>query len=589
MNCKAYGISFAAVFLAFGLLTGCGGSSSTTTPPPPPPPTTSNFVFSVSGQDGLPADSGDINYYALAGVVTINTSTGAVTTGEQDYNDGDGTTSPQGGGDSISGDSISGGTLTVSSSTGQGTLTLNTSNTALGVSGVETFAVQFVNANHALITQFDGSATSSGSLDLQSLSTAPSGGFAFTVSGVDPGYDPIAVGGVFTYATTTPTSANGAIDLNDDGTIQTNQPFTITFNAPDASGRGTITSSAQYDIDGTETAIAFNYYIVGPEAIRIIDVDTTDAAIGSAFGQGTNATAAGSTTFVDPTSSQAVFSVAGNPWTFGNGAVGMFTATAGAAGAGTFAGVGEDFEVNNGISSGLEASLAGTYTMGANGYGTPLAFTTDFGDTTTWGLYATDPNLNLEDPNNTTGGGGALVLDLSQSTDVLPGTTGVIIPQTDSATAATDFNGNYAAGWQNFNYYQNGCGGCETDMVSQGSMVSAGALSLTGDDSDPFATLTATTLTTGDTFAGTPQADTINLGRYSMLTTNSDPLAVTINAATPASGEFDLVMYQAGANQLFWLELDEGSTFSGPLEQQPSTLTGLPGASIRPSAQIKHK
>src|SRR5580698_4767283 len=515
MNCKAYGISFAAVFLAFGLLTGCGGSSSTTTPPPPPPPTTSNFVFSVSGQDGLPADSGDINYYALAGVVTINTSTGAVTAGEQDYNDGDGTTSPQGGGDSISG-----GTLTVSSSTGQGTLTLNTSNTALGVSGVETFAVQFVNANHALITQFDGSATSS---------------------------------------------------------------------APDASGRGTITSSAQYDIDGTETAIAFNYYIVGPEAIRIIDVDTTDAAIGSAFGQGTNATAAGSTTFVDPTSSQAVFSVAGNPWTFGNGAVGMFTATAGAAGAGTFAGVGEDFEVNNGISSGLEASLAGTYTMGANGYGTPLAFTTDFGDTTTWGLYATDPNLNLEDPNNTTGGGGALVLDLSQSTDVLPGTTGVIIPQTDSATAATDFNGNYAAGWQNFNYYENGCGGCETDMVSQGSMVSAGALSLTGDDSDPFATLTATTLTTGDTFAGTPLADPINLGRYSILTTNSGPLAVTINAATPASLEVDLVMYQAGANQLFWLQLDEGSTFTGPLEQQPSTLTGLPGASIRPSAQIKHK
>src|SRR5580700_5141979 len=242
MNCKAYGISFAAVFLAFGLLTGCGGSSSTTTPPPPPPPTTSNFVFSVSGQDGLPADSGDINYYALAGVVTINTSTGAVTAGEQDYNDGDGTTSPQGGGDSISG-----GTLTVSSSTGQGTLTLNTSNTALGVSGVETFAVQFVNANHALITQFDGSATSSGSLDLQPLSTALNdGNYAFTLSGVDPGLESIVFGGVFSISNGG-TALAGTFDVDDAGAPTTptlGTAFSGTITGPDAFGRGTISSAA---------------------------------------------------------------------------------------------------------------------------------------------------------------------------------------------------------------------------------------------------------------------------------------------------------------------------------------------------------
>jgi hypothetical protein len=64
----------------------------------------------------------------------------------------------------------------------RGTLTLITDNTAFGVGGTETLGVQFANTKHALVVQFEGSATSSGSMDLQTLTSPLSGGYAFTLS-----------------------------------------------------------------------------------------------------------------------------------------------------------------------------------------------------------------------------------------------------------------------------------------------------------------------------------------------------------------------------------------------------------------------
>ncbi len=64
----------------------------------------------------------------------------------------------------------------------------------------------------------------------------------------------------------------------------------------------------------------------------------------------------------------------------------------------------------------------------------------NFGDVTTFGIYATDPNLNINDPNNSSGGGGALVVDL----DYNVAGSGVMVPQTDTSTAS--FAGNYGVG-----------------------------------------------------------------------------------------------------------------------------------------------
>jgi hypothetical protein len=513
-------------------------------------PTTS-FSFYVSGEEAINFGP---NYYALAGAVTIDTN-GNVTGGEQDYNDAFGITSPE-----PSGDSITGGTLTVDGTTGQGTLTLITDNANVGVAGTETLGVQFVNANHALVMQFDGTATSSGSMDTQTLSSSPSGGFAFTLSGVDSAYTAVAFGGVFTVSGTS--LSNGIADINDAGTVVLGSAFTGTFTTPDAFGRGQVTG-----INFAGVPLSINYYIVGPEVMRIIDVDAADSAVGSAFGQGTNATAASNAAL-----GSSVLAMANNPWSSTYGALGQFATSNTTSDPASFSGVGDVDELDNNFFAQASA-MSGQYSIASNGYGS-LTITGGLGgsDVSALGIYMTDPNLNLNDPNNPSGGGGALLLDLDS---VLTGGTGVVVPQTDSSAAS--FAGNYGVGWQSFNYFSN-CGDCEFDMIAQGSMT-AGALSLTGLVSDPFLTWgTADVTSSGNTFAGTPLPDSTNIGRYSMLSTNvpANSLNATIDSGV---GTYDLIVYQASGGQLFWMEWDDTdfSGFTGPIEQQGS-LAGLPAA-----------
>ena len=523
------------------------------------------YSFFMSGEDG----SG--GYYALAGSVLID-GNGNVLGGEQDYNDGGTYFSPE-----PKGDQITGGALTFPSGAppGQATLTLNTNNNNLGLNanGAEAFGVQFVNPSHALIMQFDGFATSSGSMDLQTLPTTLSGSYAFAVSGFDSSFTPVSYGGVF--AISGGTISNGTIDINDGENlgVTTGTAFTATIASPDSYGRGTIKG---LKIAGT--SVTLNYYIVGPEAIRLIDVDKADSAAGSAFGQGTG-------TFSNASLGPSVFAIAGNVLSQYD-ALGQFTTSNASSTPADFLGVGDDSEPENGVLSPVTAKISGTYSIGSNGYGN-LAFKTNanfqgLGDITTLGVYMTDPALNLNDPNNTTGGGGALVVDLDAGANTgiaLPGGSGVIIPQTDST--ATDFANSYAAGWQNFN------AGSEFDMAAEGTMEN-GTLSLTGLVSDPFSSLgTPDATSSSDTFVGTPIADPINLGRYTMLT-GKDTLVADIDT-TPGL-KFDMVIYQASGEQLFWMDHDNTFTMVslGTLEQQES-LTGLPAARKGAKNQSKLK
>ena len=504
---------------------------------------TTTYSFYLSG---LEAICGSGNYYALAGSVTIDAS-GNVVAGEQDYNDAFGCTSPE-----PNGDTISGGTLAVDAS-GQGTLTLTTSNTNLGVSGTETLGVQFVNTNHALIIQFDGAATSSGSIDLQTLPSTLNGGYAFTLSGVDPSYNPVARGGVFSISGTS--LSNGVVDVNDVGAVTTGTAFTGTVSTPNSFGRGTIT--------GTGLADTIVYYMVGPEVIRIIDVDSTDSALGSAFGQGT-------TTFTDASLGNSVFTVDANIEGVEYAVAGMLTVPT----VGTFQGVADNDEQGM-VYSG--SPIAGSYSISDtvsavtyNGYGSLTITPTTLGYFTTAGIYMTDPNLNLNDPNNTTGGGGALVLALDP---YFAGGTGVVIPQTDTATAS--FAGNYAFGAQD---YYTGNPGWEFDFIGNGS-VAGSNLNGTGLVSDPFCFfIFSPGIYSAVPFSGTVTPDPLNAGRYT----------ITLNVtAAGSSVPFQVVIYQASGGQLFWVDEDTTVTypndqigndlFSGSLQQQGS-LRALPAA-----------
>jgi hypothetical protein len=433
--------------------------------------------------------------------------------------------------------------------------------------------VQFANANHALITQFDGTATSSGSLDLQTTTSA-SGNFAFAATGVNPNYDSVAFGGVYL---TSGTSVTGTIDVNDDdGGVVTGSSFSAYLGTTDGFGRTVISGITNTSFD---SAVTFVSYTVGPEALRLIDVDTLDSAVGSAFGQG-------STTFTDTSLGSSVFNLLGQ-WSTAYATLGQF----GTDGNGNItSGIADDNELDNGLQQQGASIIGSVYdlaTSGINGYGTMTMSGT--GDVVSLGLYMTDPNLNLNDPNNTTTDlGGALIVDMDVTPTPLPGGMGVITPQTD--TTATDFNGSYAAGFQNINDFGlvNTCDDCELDMVGPFT-VNSGLLStasIGADDSDPLGTISGLE-STGDSFSSTPLA--VSAGYYSMSLINSpaNPLAATIGGV---SGSFDADIYQASGTTLYWLEVDGGGVFLGPIEAQGS-LTGVPavkrpaGARGRPKTQ----
>jgi hypothetical protein len=525
-----------------------------------------NYAFYLSGLEAI--DDGP-NFYALAGSVSVD-GNGNVLEGEQDYNDGLGLQSPEPDADIIA---PAMNALTVDPATGQGTLTLTTNNTSLGVNGVETLGVQFVNTNHALIVQFDGSATSSGSMDLQTLSsTLDDGNYAFTLSGVDPGYESIVFGGVFSISASG-TALQGTFDVDDAGATTTptlGTAFSGTITGPDAFGRGTITSAA--------LAETLNYYVVGPEAMRIIDVDvdTGDSGVGSVFGQGTG-------TFSNASLGSSVFGVESN--SFGNlyAAAGMFTAVpaSGTFTSGTFNGVADDDEYDNDTIV-PAASIAGNYKVATNGYGSLSIAAGDLGDISVLGIYMTDPLLNLEDPHNTTSGlGGALIADLDVSSANSNGVngTGVLIPQTDTSTGS--FAGSYAFGAQAYHNPRGPALGWEFDFVGQG-LVNSGAFSdATGLVSDPSFIFNTTPPDGTDTakFSGTASHDPVNAGRYTI------KLGVTLTA----DPDFNVVIYQASGGQLFWLDEEENdvSVFLGSLQQQGS-LIGLPAAQEAP-AKTKSK
>jgi hypothetical protein len=522
------------------------------------PVTAGNYVFSVSGEDNFA--SGPL-YYAAVGALTID-SNGNVTAGEEDYNDAAGTTSP---GEPVPDTIAAGGTLVVDPVSGLGTLTITSSFTGVGVSGVQTFAVQFVNPNHALITEFDGFATSSGSLDLQSVTGIDAGNYSFAMSGVDSGYFSWDFGGVFTTST-----GAGFVDINDDGTVTTGDAFTFTSGTPDTTfGRNVVTVS--------NPAVTLATYPVGPEVMRMIDVDAADAALGSAYGQG-------SATFDNTSLTAGVFAEIGQ-WSFTFATVGQFATDS----AGNItSGLADDNELDWGTQTLGNDITGSTYDLvgsGVNGYGSMSLLNNN--DISSLGVYMVDPTLNINDPNNAaTDLGGALIVDLSSAPNFnTMGGMGVITPQTD--TTSTDFAGNYAAGFQNLNYITvANCQDCEFDMVGPFTMVSDGALAtaaIGADDSDPFGTISGLE-STGDPYGPTSPVAAV-AGYFTMQ--NPNFLTSTIGGTPP--GGFNVDIFQASATTLYWINIDtnDDTVWLGTLQAQSAIAKVRAAKRVAPKVQPK--
>ncbi len=551
------------------------------------------FVFYVNGLENSAAYGPGPVYYAVAGAVGFDLN-GNVLGGEQDYNDASGLTSP---GEPTTPDVINptGSSMTVDVTTGTGTLVLDVSasNPNVGVGGIEKFAVQFINASHALITQFDNSATSSGSFDLQTARSGASGNFAFTLSGLDT--NPIltvAYGGVFSNTSGT---IHGTYDENDFGKVLVGNTLTATDNGvgADVYGRGSITGFT--DPNNGNAPISLAYYIVGPEVLRIIDVDDNDALVGSAYGQGSatsfDTTALSTDVFgILDNTEDAKFAAAGQ-LVAANTAVGKFSAT--------FTGEGDDDEGGTVMASGTPGGVAGNYSFSTSvlGYGS-MTRITGLGSIHTLGLYATDPKLNLLDPNNTTAAnlGAALVLDLD---DFAQG-TGIVVPQGTIASDGSDLNNSYGFGAQA--YIGNGSWptpnvGWEFDLVGQGTFASLAFTTGTGgaptpvDISDPFASFVPGT---PYDYKAVPIAGTATgpdaAGRYAF--PSATPFAIgPIGGAEGPTVDFTVVMYEAGPGLVFSIDEDGLSEWLGTFQEKsassPKAMHVKRGPLVESQAKLK--
>jgi hypothetical protein len=510
-----------------------------------------NFVFYASGIENCDGNCP----YSVAGVVTIaQDGSGTVLGGEQDYNDGFDLNVPD--------DAITGGLLTLANDgSGNATLTITTASGLPGVDGTETFALNYANPNHALIIQFDSSATSSGSLDLQTSTAAPaSASFAFVASGfADSGDELTEVdeGGVF--AVDGSGNITGTFDRNLGGTVNTGQtiPSGSTVGSTDSLGRGMVTG-----ITGADTNIA--YYVVGPEVLRVIDIDPDGEAGGSSYGQG-------SAGFSSATLGASVFSIGSS--FLGYAEVGQFNTSLDegtarpkgpvregvppvCSGTGLCDFFGIDDQNFEGTST-PEQSIDGTYSIAANGYGSLTYDNAAFDSAQTFGIYAVDPNLNILDPNDTTDGlGGTLIAEMDDSFIGV----GSIVPQSDPSAAS--FTGPYTFGMQG------GSEGGEFDFIGSATVAAGpGALSNgTGALNDPVEVITdSIVLVPNATFTGTVVADTVNTGRYTI-----DPFGISDAADDFGTYELTATLYQAEGGQLFWIDMNEDTVGLGSWETQPA-------------------
>jgi hypothetical protein len=239
-----------------------------------------NFVFSVSGADAT-------GFYSVAGVFTIN-SVGAITAGEQDFVDFE----------TAAHDTINPGTSSVSTTAdGNLQIVLDTQDTSIGVSGVETFNGTLACTCTARIIEFDSSATGTGTLDLQNSKASPTGGYAFSLNGVDTNDFALAIGGIVNVDIangdgSAGISGNGSIfDVNDNGSGTSFQAETFaasTVSAPDSLGMVTFTLNPTDSADFPQTVLVG--YIVDGSRIRLVEtVDSLQGSTGgTAFGQGVN-------------------------------------------------------------------------------------------------------------------------------------------------------------------------------------------------------------------------------------------------------------------------------------------------------------
>jgi hypothetical protein len=236
------------------------------------------YVFQLSG----PSEFG-VNF--VSGVFVAQD--GAVTGGEQDFinvSDGDSGSNA----DTLF-DSIIGGSYATTPD-GNVEITLKTNDYNVGDEGVETLDGVIVSGSRVLVAEVNFF-NASGTLDLQTGTKAPSGGYAISLYGEDV-YDQAAgIGGIVNIDRAGAISGAGSVlDMNDAGVFRGEQSLgASTLSTPDKFGRVVFQL-----VPGSFSTIPSLYlagYIVDGSHIRLVETagDNFQGVMGgTALGQGSN-------------------------------------------------------------------------------------------------------------------------------------------------------------------------------------------------------------------------------------------------------------------------------------------------------------
>jgi len=241
------------------------------------------YIFQTSG-----VDSGGLNYQ-LAGVLTFD-GNGAIVSGEQSMSSITGfLTTP-----------VAQGSSYFIGADGRGFITLNTTDQS-GQPVTEHFSMTVLSPAKALIAGIDAPQSSVGTMELQTSTDLPTGGYAFVTNGIDITATPIALGGVANIDSPGVISGNGSL-------VDQDYNFAFFECGSPAGLTGTVTQSAsgtgKVVFDLTTSANCFGFaefvgYVVDSTHIRLIETDglyiTGGVAVsqGSSQGTYTNASLAG--------------------------------------------------------------------------------------------------------------------------------------------------------------------------------------------------------------------------------------------------------------------------------------------------------
>ncbi|MGO9402096.1 MAG: hypothetical protein ACLPVW_01350 [Terriglobales bacterium] len=228
-----------------------------------------SLAFSLSGADpsGYPL--------ATVGGFALNTTTGAITTGLQDFND-NGISSVSG----LGGLNL-GGSVVIGASGTTGTATLSTSSAF----GALNFDVWVIDSTHLKFIETDQTGVLLAGDAFPQLTSFTPGQLVFTLGGLDSSLEPVVAGG---YVTTTAYGnlSNGTEDYNDAATGNANTisgfSGTCNANAPFLGGRCELTLSG-FSNGSLQSFIFAAYPSSG--GTQLLEIDSLGLLQGAAYSQ----------------------------------------------------------------------------------------------------------------------------------------------------------------------------------------------------------------------------------------------------------------------------------------------------------------